>query len=655
MKSSGDQGHSRQIQDVIRSIAIPSGFAATAIGAGTAGYFLYLPTLTPYSDASTLQVLSEGLFRSLGFLVLSMGTIESAEVLPYTLLSIGRASGFLFFSYAAVAGIGLVFAEQLQPLRIEFWSALGSLPRFDDRGHVIVCGVGDNGYALATEVLENGRNVVAIDIERSDRTADLEAMGAIVLEGDASHEGVLARRARLRRASDIFITAGKDAANGAIVETINHQVNESNWSQVLDVTVRIDDNRLRRTLHEETISTDGLHLRTYNVPEATARELLASHPIDDIEDRNERIHVWIVGWTALSEALVNQLLHLMHYPDGIDRQVTVITDVPTKAEQDITSLYPGIDPDWWEDESMSNFVDKLFPDIDVRSMPASDMELLSDKLPIYDNLEQNDKLTIVADDSDERSLRALISVWGPKIDDLSQEFDLDAQLVYRSSDDTTRAASMSEVRTTTYTAFGDGCSIDSVRGEERDHAARQLALVYHLLYEENKSAALPDSESMSMDSEMDIESVIKWLESLPLSERERYATAVWRNLPEYQRESNRYAADHAAVKYRMASVLTDVDTTPDQKTIRALAESEHRRWCAEKILDGWEPLPSAEEKRWETDSGEQALRKQRYHPDIRPVESLRAEMDGEWEKDVSQVKAVLSHQEIIGYRTNKTK
>ena len=98
----------------------------------------------------------------------------------------------------------------------------------------------------------------------------------------------------------------------------------------------------------------------------------------------------------------------------------------------------------------------------------------------------------------------------------------------------------------------------------------------------------------------------------------------------------------------MASVVDNEDGQVDDKTIRLLAETEHRRWCAEKILDGWEPLPTSEQVRWQTDEGEQILRKQRYHPDIKPVESLREEMDGEWNKDVSQVKALIGYPDILG-------
>ena len=632
------------LRGLIRSILLPVVFAVITLLAGTAGYVLHLPTLAAYSDASTLQLFGEGFFRSLGFLVLSMGAVSSVEPAAFALLSVGRGAGLLFFFYAALTGVGLVFAEQLRPLRVDVWSALGRLPGFDDRGHVVVCGVGDDGYAIATEALEAGRNVIAIDPDRTDRTASLRERGAVVFAADATHEEPLTGRARLRQATDVFVTAGSDGTNGAIVETIERYAAGTSWSHVVEITARVEDRRLRRTLHAETTDTDGIDLRTYDVPEATARELLAAMPIDDVDD------VWIVGWTPLSKALVDQLLHLMHYPEGIDRQVTVITGAPGDAERDIAATSPGIDPAWWDEPTMREFVETLFPEVDVRSLPASDMELLSDRTPLADTLQHRDRLTIVADDVDERSLRALLSTWGPKLDQFAREFELDAHLAYRSPPDANWTPSLSDVETTTYTAFGDGCSIGSVRGERRDRVARQLALVYHLRYAEAPAAVLPEGASVPTGSEREFDAIMEWLLSRSPDERERYATAVWYDLPEYQRESNRYAADHAAIKHRMAAVLRDVDSVSDRRLVRLLAESEHRRWCAEKILGGWEPLPEAEAERWETERGEQALRDRRYHPDIRPVDSLRAETDGEWEKDVSQVRAILDHPDLVGMR-----
>lgn len=645
---------SSQILGFARSVIAPVFFAVTSIATGTVGYLLYLQNSDAFSNSSTMQVFIEGFFRSLGFLVLSMGTISPPNSLAFALLTLGRIAGLLFFFSAAIIGLGFVFAKRLRPVKIELWSLLGRLPGFEDRGHIIVCGVGDNGYNLAVEAIRDSRNVVAIDTKRTDRTADLKAMGAVVFNADAQHEGVIARRAGLSEATDVFVTTGSDATNGAIIETINEEATNSDQPQVTDVTARIRDHRLRRALHEEASAVDSVHFQTYDVPEATAWELLAATPVDDIEDFDQRVHVWLVGWTTLSEALLKQLLHLMHYPDGVDRQVTIIATDPDQIKREINALFPGADASWWDDSSMSAFVSDLFPDIEVRQLPTSDMELLSDQTQLYELFRQRDNLTIFADDTDERSLRALISTWGPKLDQLSREFELDTRLIYRSQEDAGWTPGLTDIETTTYTNFGDGCSISSVRGEKRDRTARQLALVYHLLYDDNLLDELPDRESLPAGIDNDIESVIDWLVSLPSNERERYETTVWRDLPEYQRESNRYAAAHVAIKYRMASVIDNLPEEYTDETIWKLAESEHRRWCAEKILNGWEPLPSEQKERWKTERGEQALRAQRYHPDIQPVESLRKEIDGEWNKDVSQVEAILRHPEIVSYRSNSS-
>ncbi len=647
MKHSGTNEDPNRIREIIYSAAIPLGLATVSIGTGTAGYVLYLLSLDVYSDAPTVQLIGEGLFRSLGFLVLSMGTVESIETMPYLLLTVGRLSGFLFFFYAAATGVTLVFQKQLRPVRIEFWSRFNYLPGYDERGHIIVCGIGEDGFDIALDALEGGRNVVAIDQVRSHRMEELDRLGAVALEGDATRERVLRHRARLHLATDVYITTSNDATNSTIVETINQIISANFSSSELNITARIDDHRLRRTLHEDTSETVGCYLRTYDVPGATARELLAAHPVDDIQHTAERIHIWLVGWTPLTKALVNQLLHRMHYPDSVDRQLTIIAQDPSETQKDLMESFPGIDVDWWNDEPTKEFVTDLFPNITVRRMPRSDIELLSDNCDLYECVEQNDKLTIIADDVDVRSLRALISVWSPKLGALSNEYDLDAQLLYRTSDDIQKPSLTADLPTSSYTDFYNGCSVDSVRGDQRDRVARRLALVYHLLYEQDPADVFPDRASVPDEVIGEIDLVVNWILSLDSDKRARYATAVWRDIQEYKRESNRYAADHTAIKYHMVEVLSGDEETLDQKTIREIAKSEHRRWCAEKILDGWEPLPSREKHRWETESGQQELRDQRYHPSIRSVESLRSEMDGEWEKDVNQVRAVIQHPEII--------
>jgi hypothetical protein len=641
MSASERRADPNRLRAVIGSVALPAVLAGVALGAGTAGYLLYLPTLPAHTDATTLTLFIEGFFRSLGFLVLSMGNVTSPNPLPLVLLTVGRVAGLLFFSYAAVVGIGVVFAEQLKPLRIEAWAALDRLLGADSDGHVVVCGIGDEGYAIAGEALDNGRNVVTIDRHRTGRIADLEARGAVVLTDDATREGVLTDRARLHRVADVFVTTGSDGTNGDIVELINRWAAADFPARTIDITARIADKRLRQAIHTETTTTENVHLRSYDVASATARELLTAHPVDDIQHPDQRIHVWLVGWTSFSQAVLDQLLNLMHYPEDIDRKVTIAASDPEQVQQDIAALSPGVNPEWWDKSSMRAFVRGLIPDIEVCSLPTSDIELLSNRNSLYDDLQPQDRLTIIADDAAGESLRGLLSTWAPKLNDLTRTLELDAQLAYRSTPDQDWTPSTSAIETVAYAPFGDGCSIASVRGQERDQVARRLALVYHIVYEDDPLTAFPWRDSVPVETNPEVDDVLEWLASLSAPECERHATAVWRDLAEYKRESNRYAADHAAVKRRMATVLGD-PAGDKATTVRALAESEHRRWCAEKILTGWEPLPDEATERWE-ENGEETLRDQRYHPDILPVETLRETMDGEWDKDIDQVKSILTY------------
>ena len=56
---------------------------------------------------------------------------------------------------------------------------------------------------------------------------------------------------------------------------------------------------------------------------------------------------------------------------------------------------------------------------------------------------------------------------------------------------------------------------------------------------------------------------------------------AWDDLPEAMRQSNRAQADHEPIK------LATLKIAKDPATIEALAEAEHRRWMAERVLSGW--------------------------------------------------------------------
>jgi RyR domain len=80
--------------------------------------------------------------------------------------------------------------------------------------------------------------------------------------------------------------------------------------------------------------------------------------------------------------------------------------------------------------------------------------------------------------------------------------------------------------------------------------------------------------------------------------REKVIVDTWDVLPDGFKESNRHAADHIPVKLR-ALGYHDAPLQPGRSRIEdfsdedvhLLAQMEHRRWCAERWLAGWEHGP----------------------------------------------------------------
>ena len=94
----------------------------------------------------------------------------------------------------------------------------------------------------------------------------------------------------------------------------------------------------------------------------------------------------------------------------------------------------------------------------------------------------------------------------------------------------------------------------------------------------------------------------------------------WENLRGDFRESNRSAADHSAVK------IPILQLSQSQQTIELLAEAEHRRWMAERIVSGWRHATSRNDAK-------------RLHHNFVPYTALS---EGDRDKDRKNVREALA-------------
>jgi len=101
----------------------------------------------------------------------------------------------------------------------------------------------------------------------------------------------------------------------------------------------------------------------------------------------------------------------------------------------------------------------------------------------------------------------------------------------------------------------------------------------------------------------------------------------WEDLPEFLRQANRAQADHLPIKLRTLSV------SQSPETLEALAEAEHRRWMAEKILAGWR-------------YGEQRDNARKRHPSLKSYGQL-SEAEKQKDRDTIQTVSAI-HTEADG-------
>jgi hypothetical protein len=138
--------------------------------------------------------------------------------------------------------------------------------------------------------------------------------------------------------------------------------------------------------------------------------------------------------------------------------------------------------------------------------------------------------------------------------------------------------------------LGAGLTVTALRDRAADQAAAEIALEYDRQFGDGGAAP---------------------------------ASGRWQDLPETYVAANRAAADHRAIK-RWDAAASGLE---GEALIEALAQAEHNRWSAERLLAGWAPAG---------DGARDNAR--RLHPDLRPWADLGEKAR---EKDRGAVGAVV--------------
>jgi voltage-gated potassium channel Kch len=441
-------------------------------------------------------------------------------------LQVARFVAPIAFGYSAFAALLILFRDRVQQLRLPF-----------QRRHVVVAGLGTKGLTFVEQLREQGRQVVAVEIDPASRgLAPARRLGALVVVGDATDAGVLELVGIGRAQTLIAVTS--DAANAEIALRTLDVDRSDKWGP-LKCVVHIVDAELVPYLQKDALDSGSeVRLEFFNVHSEAARVLLDRYvpPESDLS---------IVGFTATGERLALRATQSAN-GNAVSRRVTVVDPEARARLAAFEMAHPTL-------AGRITAIERPQPALGA----AADVVFSQDGRPSTAVVcldEANATIEVAL------QLRESARAHGAMVVAALNEPGALAGVLDRMRDpDSTRLRAVSLPELT--------CTLELVTGGLTEQVAREI----HEAYRRERAA-----EGESADA----------------------ALPPWETLSEDLRESNRHQALDSVEKLRSigcAFVVSDdprrfeFSFSPDE--VELLARREHERWLDERTRQGWRSGP----------------------------------------------------------------
>lgn len=460
--------------------------------------------------------------------------------------------------------------------------------KFFAKNHIVICGAGDMGYALAKDILNKhqDKKLLVVDINpTNDNVNSICTLGGYAISGNAIDKDVL-NKLNITKAEKIILMTGKDISNLEILDAITKVIPEADKND--------PDNKKNVYIHLESkenyeilpsIKRGGINIKAFSVYDNAAQTLFMKHPIGENVDTidNGSVNLAIVGFDAAGLSVLYRALALGHFFNGKPLNVTIFDNNHEKKRAEFLKLYPislkagGIinwnidfkdDGELFNKDGIENFTQIIFCKTNVQASLTDIARIIKNQSAHLENkqffifIDKHDGIKGIANDI--------------KIED------------------------------TDVIPFGDFsqiCSYDVVVNEIYDKMAIRADQRYNQLhkpeYETNwgdLSPFLQDSNRMQVEHlPIKLKAINKLLSEnrfLEYDEAKEKARNRWFDLMlNNQNVSDISKIDLWDKEIKGAKILATYISLDD---IEKLAKMEKHRWNAFHILNGWTTLPKPE-------------------------------------------------------------
>ena len=507
----------------------------------------------------------------------------------------------------------------------------GTVSYWSFRRHTVILGYNDMAPGIIERLCGNRKypegirivvgvkkSVHEVETQLSNHLSERQRCCVVVLQADSCNRRDL-RRLRIRRAKEVYILGEHDDANS--LNSYRKIQELCGKRRMPECHVQVQFQSTFALFQTYTKKEGQDHFHTFNFHDVWARQMVMRPEIDTREDgkvtmspdSSKHVHLVIVGMTEMGEALAREAAFLCHYPNYVTRNLrTQITFIDPQAKEQMTyfmgryhHLFDLCNHTFRGAGETPSYpmLEKDFLDLDFEFIQANVADMRMRKELKEWAEDENQLLTIaVCADLPHRSMAA--SLYLP-----DEIFERKIPVwVYQPAKGDMKEY-LGHSRFENIITFGmSGKELD-IRNEAIVSQAKRLNHFYWHCSEE----------------------VVKY----DPAEIER----EWSETKIFDKWSNIYNTSAIHAKMRC---IGGVEKLGDY--IDVLAQVEHNRWMAEKLLMGFRPTTAAEHRQILADPKLKKTLKNRFiHDDIRPFDELPAEttlIDRKFTREMPNIMAI---------------